>query len=86
MQQQPRNFSMAGAIDLGARQAAVKRSQQAAQAPGAGGGSGVDTNAGVRYSFAPATGRPSGPSTWPARTADGSREMVRSVSAEKRSM
>lgn len=33
---QPRNFSMAGAIDLGARQAAAKRRQQAAQAPGAG--------------------------------------------------
>jgi thioredoxin len=37
--QQPRNFSMAGAIDLGARQAAVKRMQQAAQSPGSGSGS-----------------------------------------------
>jgi putative thioredoxin len=37
--QQPRNFSMAGAIDLGARQAAVKRREQAAQAPGDGSGS-----------------------------------------------
>ncbi len=34
--QQPRDFSMAGAADLGARQAAAKRSEQAAQ-PGAGG-------------------------------------------------
>jgi putative thioredoxin len=31
---QPRDFSMAGAIDLGARQAAAKRREQAAQAPG----------------------------------------------------
>jgi putative thioredoxin len=31
--QQPRNFSMYGAVDLGARQAASKRKQQAAQAP-----------------------------------------------------
>src|SRR5712692_385236 len=38
--QQPRNFSMAGAVDLGARQAAVKRRQQAADAPGAGGPAG----------------------------------------------
>jgi putative thioredoxin len=30
---QPRNFSMHGAVDLGARQAAAKRKQQAAQAP-----------------------------------------------------
>ncbi len=30
---QPRNFSMHGAVDLGARQAAVKRKAQAAQAP-----------------------------------------------------
>ncbi|MHB1593420.1 MAG: tetratricopeptide repeat protein [Streptosporangiaceae bacterium] len=36
--QQPRDFSMYGAIDLGARQAAVKRRQQAAQSQ-AGGGS-----------------------------------------------
>jgi len=35
---QPRNFSMAGAVDLGARQAAAKRSQQASEHPGAGGG------------------------------------------------
>src|SRR5215813_8498862 len=34
--QQPRNFSMAGAVDLGARQAAAKRRQQAAEAPGTG--------------------------------------------------
>jgi len=33
---QPRNFSMAGAVDLGARQAAAKRSQQASEHPGAG--------------------------------------------------
>ncbi len=32
--QQPRNFSMYGAVDLGARQAASKRKQQAAQSPG----------------------------------------------------
>jgi len=36
---QPRNFSMAGAVDLGARQAAAKRRQQAAESPGAGAGS-----------------------------------------------
>jgi putative thioredoxin len=36
---QPRNFSMAGAVDLGARQAAAKRSQQASE-QGAGDGSG----------------------------------------------
>lgn len=36
--QQPRDFSMYGAVDLGARQAAVKRRQQAAQSQ-AGGGS-----------------------------------------------
>src|SRR5215471_6716760 len=35
--QQPRNFSMTGAVDLGARQAAAKRRQQAAEAPGTGG-------------------------------------------------
>src|SRR5215467_10433955 len=35
---QPRNFSMAGAVDLGARQAAAKRSQEASEHPGAGGG------------------------------------------------
>ena len=34
--QQPRNFSMAGAVDLGARQAAAQRRQQAAEAPGNG--------------------------------------------------
>jgi putative thioredoxin len=33
--QQPRNFSIHGAVDLGARQAAAKRKQQAAQSPGA---------------------------------------------------
>jgi len=33
---QPRNFSMAGAVDLGARQAAIKRRQQAAHAGGGG--------------------------------------------------
>src|SRR5215831_8884912 len=32
---QPRNFSMAGAVDLGARQAAAKRSQQAPEHPAA---------------------------------------------------
>jgi putative thioredoxin len=32
--QQPRNFSMYGAVDLGARQAASKRKQQAAESPG----------------------------------------------------
>ena len=32
--QQPRNFSMHGAVDLGARQAAAKRKQRAEQAPG----------------------------------------------------
>jgi thioredoxin len=37
---QPRNFSMAGAIDLGARQAAAKRREQATQAQEAGGGTG----------------------------------------------
>src|ERR1700758_5021543 len=31
--QQPRNFSLYGAVDLGARQAASKRKQQAAQSP-----------------------------------------------------
>jgi len=39
--EQPRNFSLHGAIDLGARQAAAKRKQQAAQSPGTGNGSGV---------------------------------------------
>lgn len=34
--QQPRNFSMSGAVDLGARQAAAKRRDQASQAPGGG--------------------------------------------------
>jgi len=34
--QQPRNFSMHGAVDLGARQAAAKRKQQAAQSSEAG--------------------------------------------------
>lgn len=34
--QQPRNFSMSGAVDLGARQAAAKRQAQATAAPGAG--------------------------------------------------
>lgn len=33
--QQPRNFSLHGAVDLGARQAANKRKQQAAESPGA---------------------------------------------------
>src|SRR5215470_9906486 len=37
---QPRNFSMAGAVDLGARQAAAKRSQQASE-QGAGGAAGL---------------------------------------------
>jgi putative thioredoxin len=35
--QQPRDFSIAGAVDLGARQAAAKRRQQASRADGAGG-------------------------------------------------
>jgi len=34
--QQPRDFSMAGAVDLGARQAAAKRKEQASQPGGAG--------------------------------------------------
>ena len=34
--QQPRDFSMSGAIDLGARQAAAKRREQASQAPAGG--------------------------------------------------
>ncbi|HET7014145.1 MAG TPA: tetratricopeptide repeat protein [Streptosporangiaceae bacterium] len=33
---QPRNFSIHGAVDLGARAAAAKRKQQAAEAPGGG--------------------------------------------------
>src|SRR5260221_13981401 len=35
--QQPRDFSMAGAVDLGARQAAAKRRQEGAPDQGAGG-------------------------------------------------
>src|SRR5260370_20674561 len=35
--QQPRDFSMAGAVDLGARQAAAKRRQQGSPDQGAGG-------------------------------------------------
>jgi putative thioredoxin len=35
--QQPRDFSLYGAVDLGARQAAAQRSQQASQAGGPGG-------------------------------------------------
>jgi len=38
--QQPRDFSMAGAVDLGARQAAAKRREQASQADGSGAASG----------------------------------------------
>lgn len=38
--QQPRNFSLHGAVDLGARQAAAKRRQQAAQVPASGDGQG----------------------------------------------
>src|ERR1022692_1512898 len=34
--QQPRNFSMTGAVDLAARQAAAKRREQASQAPAGG--------------------------------------------------
>src|ERR1022692_3619965 len=34
--QQPRNFSMSGAVDLAARQAAAKRREQAPQAPAGG--------------------------------------------------
>src|SRR5262249_6453265 len=37
---QPRNFSMAGAVDLGATQAAAKRSQQASEHQGTGGAAG----------------------------------------------
>lgn len=37
--QQPRDFSLYGAVDLGARQAAAQRSQQAAARPGGQGGS-----------------------------------------------
>jgi putative thioredoxin len=33
---QPRDFSLYGAVDLGARQAAAQRRQQAAQSPQAG--------------------------------------------------
>jgi putative thioredoxin len=36
MQQQPQGFSIQGAVDLGARQAAAQRRQRAAQAPAAG--------------------------------------------------
>jgi putative thioredoxin len=38
--QQPRDFSLYGAVDLGARQAAAQRSQQASQAGGPGGAGG----------------------------------------------
>jgi putative thioredoxin len=38
--QQPRDFSMAGAVDLGARQAAAKRREQASQPDGTGAASG----------------------------------------------
>src|ERR1700691_2902919 len=47
--QQPRDFSMYGAVDLGARQAAAQRRQQAARATaaaGAGDGAGDDAPAG----------------------------------------
>ena len=37
MQQQPQGFSLQGAVDLGARQAAAQRRQRAAQAPDGGG-------------------------------------------------
>src|SRR5205814_6405001 len=37
---QPRDFSLYGAVDLGARQAAAQRRQQAAQSPSQGGGPG----------------------------------------------
>ena len=37
--QQPRDFSLYGAVDLGARQAAAQRSQQAAVRSGGQGGS-----------------------------------------------
>jgi len=39
--QQSRDFSLHGAVDLGARQAAAQRRQQAAQAPGSGGQAGA---------------------------------------------
>jgi putative thioredoxin len=40
MQQQPQGFSIQGAVDLGARQAAAQRRQRAAQAPADGGAAG----------------------------------------------
>jgi putative thioredoxin len=39
--EQPRNFSLHGAVDLGARQTAAKRRQQAAQSPEVADGSGL---------------------------------------------
>lgn len=41
MQQQPQGFSLQGAVDLGARQAAAQRRQRAAQAPDGGGPAGA---------------------------------------------
>ena len=35
--QQPRDFSLHGAVDLGARQAAAQRREKASRTPGAGG-------------------------------------------------
>jgi len=49
--QQPRNFSMAGAVDLGARQAAAKRRQQAADAPGTGDAAGSAAGFGSGFAF-----------------------------------
>jgi len=40
---QPRNFSLHGAVDLGARQAAAQRRQRAAEAPAAGGSPGAQS-------------------------------------------
>ena len=42
---QPRDFSLYGAVDLGARQAAAQRRQQVAQSPSAPGAAG--SNGGV---------------------------------------
>jgi putative thioredoxin len=43
--QQPRDFSLYGAVDLGARQAAAQRSQQASRAAGPGGAEGAANGA-----------------------------------------
>ena len=41
--QQPRDFSLHGAVDLGARQAAAQRREQASRTPGAGGEAGAQS-------------------------------------------